>query len=457
LTNVRQRASTRNTAIKPVIDDGLISAITEHIGDRHSTVSDDDRFIIALWIIHTYFYGDIGSTPYLHISSLETGCGKSVIRNILNDLCYDAQIVFPTVAAMSIFKENARHTMVLDEIQLLIKSKPTDQHALYALLNLGNQPGVSWQVCKINMPGETDDRDIYFPKALIGLDPGIFHETLSRRSIRIMVTKGTETDQDDRERRQSIRPVRETASKLKARLESIAKNNALHTSLKNLMLDVSTRTLNDGSRIHDAVSDLWRPLIAIADMIDSEYGKQIRGIVSERVTSEPEQPITIADAIDSKLREVMGSYRLTVFGWHGKSESPLPPRANFALANSDFGFPRPRNGARNKLPEGSLVFNPERKRAELRFISREFTTICEAIGVPRNEAISAYRAANRLHAQNDVNRPRSTIYETFISNQPKQTIVAIDVSRWFWPDAPLGTLMEKEMDRLLTAENPWEE
>lgn len=457
MTNVRQRVDKRNMDIKPVIDNALVSATIEHIADRHSTVSDDDRLIIALWIIHTYFYVDIESTPYLHISSLETGCGKSVIRNVLNDLCYDAQIVFPTVAAMSIFKENDRHTMILDEIQLLIKSKPTDQHALYALLNLGNQPGCNWQVCKINVPGETDNRDIYFPKALIGLDPGIFHETLSRRSIRIMVTKGTEADQDEREMHQAIRPVRKTASQLKVRLESIAKSRELHARFKELMLNVSTRTLNDNSRIHDAVSDLWRPLIAIADMVDSECGKRIRDIVSERVTSDPEQPITVADAIDSKLREIMGSYRLTIFGWNGKSESPLPPKASFALANSDLGFPRPRNGIRNKLPEGSLVFNSARKRAELRFISREFVVICDAIGVPRNEVIYAYRAANRLHAQNDVNRLRSTINEPFISNQPKQTIVAIDVSRWFWPDAPLGTLMEKEIDRLLTTENPWEE
>jgi hypothetical protein len=409
---------------KPDIPADLVTDITEHIADRHSTLSADDRLIIALWIMHTYLYQHCETIPYLHIAAITPDAGKTEIAHILNDLSFAAQIVWPTVSRMSTFTDSGKHTMILDQIEHLVNSRAVDQDAFNSLVNHGNRPGVLWQV------SGAPDRIAFFPKAFLGIGPGILRDALASRSIRIIVRPGNETDQDTREARQTIRPVVSTAIALKTRIESACKSTAVHTALKQSLTDKATRTLNDGRALINRNAQIYRPLIALADMVSPECGKQMREIAACKTDIEPESVPTPAEQIDTIMRTAMREKRLSVSSWLGASKRPLYDTDNYAITNDDLGYPRTRNSFKGILPEGSLIVSDTEHSAELRFKASEFSEICAGLKLRATDVKAAYKDANRLHAVKD----RTNIRTSFRQGQGDICLIAIDVSIWLWPD-----------------------
>jgi hypothetical protein len=413
------------------IPPALIDAITEHIADRHSTINSDDQVILALLCIYTHFYMDCPKIPYFLIAA-PGNSGKGEIKRILRDLCYAAQVVFPTVASLSRFRDSDRHTAIIDEIQRLVKGRNNyDRESLYALFDLGYEPGNIWQVSAApGMPGSID-RDPFFPKIFLGTDSNIFEERTAERCHVITFTQGTLDQQDARAERQRTRPISISVASLKSRITALFDNPALHAIIKKLAADPSTIYINDNLRIGNREADIWRPLIIIADLTDGKYSNRIREIIARRVDTEPVHIPTKADLIDTELRKIMRSNALTMFNWFkGQKYSPLP-NGVWPMSNADFGWPR--KSFKGRLPEASLFFDSATMTAQMRFRSTEFSEICAAIGWKRSEVISAYRLAGRLDAQRDKNQTRSTKRTAFISGHGDETLVIIDVSCWLWP------------------------
>lgn len=442
------RARKRNLA--PVIDEALVTAITEHIADRHSTLTENQRLITALWIIHTYFYRDCNVIPYLHIASDIPDCGKTEIAHIINDLSYESDIVDPTVSALSTFRNSGRHTIIIDEISQLLNAKGTDKEAFMRLLNHGNRPGVSWEVASKENIGVTDKRDTFFPKVFVGLAPdSVFGDALASRCIRIMVTPGDDLQQAERERRQTIRPVARTAEGLRTRLAALGKmpelHNRVHEAFSNSDIMLESRTLNTDTVLYNRNADIWRPLIRIADMVNETYGKQIREYIFATQHIEPDYVPTVIDKIDNALRAAMRDGRITIASYLDSRKSPLGS-ASYSMTNADFGWPR--RQIKGKLPGGSLIINAGKMKAELRFKANEFDSICTGIGFNTREVIQGYKLANRLHTDSG----RSSIKLAMFTNSEQIAVKAIDISQWIWDDAPLGTAMEKGIERILRAE-----
>jgi len=418
----------------PRIPADLINTITEHIADRHSSLTENERLILAVWIIHTYFYTDCAVTPYLHIASMDSDAGKTAIGCILRDLCYLAYMELPTVAALSTFKTSGSHTLIIDEIQDMLSDKRGNGaiNDFYRLINIGNRPGAQWTVSG-EKAGERITRDPFFPKAFIGIGPSILREPLAQRSIRIIVRPGTETEQTERERRQAIRPVMQTAARLQSRLARLAQSKSIGTAIRAGMGSPVTRQLNDNNgALFNRDADIWRVMITIADIIGPQYGKRMREIAADYVGSEPVILPTQADACDRAFKTVMRSRRITITNWAMPGKAPLLGANNFGMTDADFGFPAPRNGTRDKLPGGTLVLNTRELAAELRFKASEFAEICAGLpGSPSARDIKrAYQDAKRLHAK--VGRTSTQL--PFQSGQGDISIIAIDVTRWIWPD-----------------------
>jgi hypothetical protein len=418
----------------------LLAAIAEHIADRYSGLTDDEYLILAVWILHTYLYQACEFTVYLHIASLAPDAGKSALAKILADLCYDAERIVPTVATLGQYRESGKHTLIIDELDSLISSRNTDLAGLWQLLNQGNQPGTPWRV------SGQPDRDMFFPKALIGIGPGILRDTVASRSIRIMAKPGTDADQTERERRQALRPVIETANALRYRLARFAVKRDIRAQVTAGMHDIATRTLNDGTRIINRDSDIWRVMIVTCDVMGADYGKRMREIAARYVNSEPEIMPTIADTIDSGLRRLMREYKITVINWlDGKA--PLQGKVGYPLTDADFGWPAPRNGQRGKLPSASLIHNANERKTELRFIAREFPEICTALNMSAKDIKRAYADAGRLHAQ----AGRTSIPLPFKQGQGDVSVIAIDVSCWLWPDVIHTKTAKEIMDQDVAA------
>jgi hypothetical protein len=443
----------KSTPGKPLIPPELIDAITEHIADRYSTLTDNQRLLIALWIIHTYFYVDCaeppdGVTPYLHIASLTPDAGKSAIAKILRDLCYKARIVYPTPSTLGQFGLTAYRTMIVDEIHHLLMQRSTDQAQLNAYCCLGNQPGNTISVSS-KIPGMPDDRDPFFPKAWLGIGPGILEESLSTRSIRIIVPPGTEPDQTERERRQALRPISQVIADITSHLNGLAQDDSIRTAIRTGILSPKTRTLNDGERMFNRPAQLWRGLITIADLAGSEYGKRIRDFVADYIDREPAESVTLADRYDAALRALMRERRATVDNWARPGKAPLNGATNFAMTDADFGFPAPRNGIRGKLPSGSLILNVTEMSAELRFKATEFAEICAALpGSPsKQDVVRAYKDSKRLHPGQ-----QTSFKSPLHSGQGDMYVIGINVTSWIWPGAIPQTPMERTLNRILAAE-----
>jgi hypothetical protein len=443
VTNVSDARDTRNSAQSPCIPARLIDGISEHLADRHSSLTENERLIIAVWIIHTYFYVACGLTVYLHIASLGPDAGKSEIALALNDLCYVPFLDSPTVAALSTFKASGRHTLIMDEMHLLLSDKRGSiVKDFERLINMGHKPGFNWTVSG-DKPGDRDERDPFFPKAFIGIGPDILNEPMARRCIRIMVRPGTEAEQTARERNQAMRPVAKTAANLRNQLTKLAATKTVseRISADMLALPVRTRTLNDGKRLINGDGDIWRVMFTIADMIGPDYGKRMRDIAAGLAGSEPDYVPTLTGQYDAGLQALMRTKRLPVTNWAMPGKSPLPGGCvNLGMTSEDFGWPsNERMVIRDKLASCSLVCNTDVMRAELRFKASDFASVCAALpGSPNATAVKqAYQQADgwapdvsRLHAVKD----RTNLRAPFLSGQGDTTVIAIDITCWIWPD-----------------------
>lgn len=457
MPNVPGTRGTRKRNLSPVIDENLVSAVIEHIADRHSTLTENQRLIIALWIIMTYFYQDCTVIPYLHITSDIPDCGKTEIAHIINNLSYESDIVDPTVSALSTFRNSGRHTIIIDEISQLLNSKSTDKEAFSRLLNHGNRPGVSWEVASKDIIGVTDKRDTFFPKVFVGIAPdSVFGDALASRCIRIMVYPGDDAAQAEREHRQAIRPIARTAEGLRIRLAALGNMPDLHARMReaysNPAIMLETRTLNTDTVLYNRNADLWRPLIRIADMCSVAYGKQIREHILVTQHIEPDYVPTQIDRIDNALRAAMRDGRITISSYLDSRKSPLG-NASYPMTNADFGWPR--RQIKGKLPGGSLVINAGLMKAELRFRANEFDSICAGIGFNRREVIQGYKSAIRLHTSEG----RSSIRLAMHAAESQTTVIGIDVSPWFWDNPPLGDETHKSVERIIRniGEESWEE
>jgi hypothetical protein len=412
---------------------GLLDALITHIGDRYSGLSDHDALIIALWIIHTYFYQDLGKCAYLHIASLSINAGKSTLGDIITDLSYEADNLYPSATAIAEFRESGKHTLIIDQFDSIIASRNTDLGFLYGIINNGyTERGARQKV------SGKDARSLFCPKVFIGIGPDILEKAADSRSIRIIVSPGNEADQRERNRRQTLRPVSESVPALRARLTRI-RTAAICKRVTADMLPSCDRTqlLNDGSLIINRTQDIWRVLIVMADLFGSECGKRMRDIVAGRNSAEPEYLPTAADMIDARLRALMREGKLTATNWlpssNGKIQAPLLGQTGYPMTDADFGYPAPRNGQRGRLPEITLWRKPDLRCAQLRIRTgkarSDFNEICTALGMPPASVKHAYQDAGRLEMPNG----RSSAQRPFRQGQGDVTIIMIDVSCWLWP------------------------
>jgi predicted transcriptional regulator len=416
--------------LQPVIDETLVLQVAEHIADRHSTLAENERLVIAYWIILTYFYQDCQykGIPYLHIASTPGNCGKTEVAHILKDLSNTAEIVDPTAASLSLFRDSNRHTAIIDEISRLLNAKSIDRDTFERLLLHGNRPGISWEV----VSADTPQRDTFFPKAFLGTEPGIFGDKLQSRCIRIIVKEGSAEDQRLREIRQAERRAAITTDRLRQSLESISKISELHEQLKLACHDdffdpdirLETRTLNDGTVLINRLADIWLPILRLADMTSTAMGKRIRDYIQERFEHEPEIMPTEIDNIDNALRQLMRDNRISVLSYLDRKR-PLK-NDDYVITNIDLGWPV--KSIKNKLPSGYLLIND--KHAELRFLARDFPIICKAMGYSRSDVIAAYKQIGRLRTQAN----RSSIPASLYQGQKQTSVIAINVTHWLWPE-----------------------
>jgi hypothetical protein len=153
-------ATNENRNNAPFTLDQALGQIDAFI-QKYLVCSIHHRTVLALWVVHTYFYQCFPMTPYLEISSPEPQSGKSTCLGLLQLLSNNAWMPGGvTPACLTTRLSSNQPTLLLDDWHTVLRSSATQP--LLALLKAGSRSGSYYPA----YPKERDwDGKVFCPKA----------------------------------------------------------------------------------------------------------------------------------------------------------------------------------------------------------------------------------------------------------------------------------------------------
>jgi hypothetical protein len=86
MSSKKSKGSTEALALEKGLSN-VLSVIHEQLG-AYFVISLAQRYVIALWIVHTHCIGAVNCTPYTYVTSPEKECGKSRLLEFSSLLVY---------------------------------------------------------------------------------------------------------------------------------------------------------------------------------------------------------------------------------------------------------------------------------------------------------------------------------------------------------------------------------
>src|SRR6266513_5433939 len=181
LTEWMERGGTREQLLvfasgvpewKPEQIDGaaLLDRIAEYVR-RFVALSEAQKIIVTLWVVHTHLVSVIDCTPYLAITSAEKQSGKTRLLEVSEDLVANPWMTGRVTAAVLIRKiDKEQPTLLLDEGDAAFGGQREYAEALRAVLNTGYRQGGKASCC-VPKGQETSFKDFltFGAKAIAGI------------------------------------------------------------------------------------------------------------------------------------------------------------------------------------------------------------------------------------------------------------------------------------------------
>lgn len=163
---------------------------------------------VSLWIVHTHCVDLFEQTPYLSVTSPERQCGKSRLLDVLALLVYEAwPAVLPSEAVVYRYIEEARPTLLLDEVDAIFNVRSGDKYeGLRALLNSGHRRGAKVPRC-VGNTNQIAQFSTFCPKVLAGI--GMLPDTIADRSIPVRLQRKTRDEKVSAFRAHLVEPAAE--------------------------------------------------------------------------------------------------------------------------------------------------------------------------------------------------------------------------------------------------------
>lgn len=449
ISRTRQPAISKSDNLSIILRD-----LTEHLCDRYTYICEDDAYLIAIWIIHTWLIAAFDKTVYLLVTSPSEDYGKSEISKSLRDLCPGAKLtIHPTASAMSKFTFNGSDVLIVDEFDRTMRRNQNEKEMLYQFADAGTDRAFDGYMLTNDL-GAIEFRNVFGPKAFIGLQVPI-EGTLLSRTIRISARLGTESDQEERRIRQVIRPVDKTAQSITKRIKSFVTQSVINKT-RDMWAPVnivSVRTLNNGSRLFNRNSDCWVPLIIVGDIASPEDGKRIRDIATKytsgEIIEEPEEIITDSGQIDAAFMQLFRTGKIPVHNYMGPKDSPIRYQDNgkYRLSNNDFGWQFHGKALLNPLPAVSFMYNSDTLSAEIRIRAEHFGDIAKILGWLPKDIKRIYKEAGRLHAAKN----RNTMMLAFYHKTDAVNIIGIDWSKQMFGQSDIERILNAKSEKELWA------
>ena len=228
--------------------------------------SDHARVAHALWIAHTHLMDAWESTPRLAFLSPEPASGKTralEISELLVPNPVEAINVTPAYLFRKVGADDAKPTILYDEIDTVFGPKAKENEEIRGLLNAGHRRGAVAGRCVVHgKQVMTEEIPAYCAVALAGL--GWLPDTILSRSIIIRMRRRGPNEKVTAYRR---RVYASDGEKLRDRL-AVWAAGALNA------MEAARPEMPPG--IEDRDADVWEPLLAIADAAGGEWPERAR-------------------------------------------------------------------------------------------------------------------------------------------------------------------------------------
>ncbi len=216
--------------------------------------------LLAVWSMATYFFPLFRAFPRLEFRG-ERGSGKSKALQLLAQTCFNGlHRVDPTPAVLFRLTETLRPTLCLDEIE---KLSTEDRREILAIINSGYQRGGAVD----RVEGQEERRvvsfEVYAPMALAGIRG--LNATTEERAISLVMQRGTDPSRLNAD----VNPADPEWARIRAGCYCLALTRFQ-------VVRGAYEGLGCPEWLVGRERELWRPLLAIAELADQEEGLEIR-------------------------------------------------------------------------------------------------------------------------------------------------------------------------------------
>jgi hypothetical protein len=226
---------------------------------------------LALWVLHTYAFELRDVTAYLGIESPEKRCGKTTLLGVLNELV-NRPIAASNISSPAFFRviEEARPTLLIDEADTLLSGNDE----LRGILNSGYTRNTAYVVRVgfqdgVSANGGLARFSCWCPKVMAAI--GRLPETLEDRCFVVRMQRKLPHEQCTRLREMD----RSQAGILRQKCARFVAGHA--EAIAQRMPEIPTS-------LNDRASDLWEPLLILADLAGQGWPERGRK-AAEALTS----------------------------------------------------------------------------------------------------------------------------------------------------------------------------
>jgi hypothetical protein len=233
---------------------------------RYLQCSPEQRYVLALWILHTHCFAAAKATPYLAIQSAFRLSGKTLCLRLLSLLCANPALTSGYTASTLVHRIHSHPqelpTFLLDECSATVGSGSRAKNPkLRSILASGFQPGIGYS-------DRSTECAIFSPKAFATMGP--LPEPLSDCSLPIILRRLDDAEKNGIERFDLDR-AREEAKPLVAALQNWARKN-----LATLKSAPALKRKDFPSRLTARGQDITEPLLQLADALSGAWPDRAR-------------------------------------------------------------------------------------------------------------------------------------------------------------------------------------
>jgi len=261
--------------IPPTID--LIISIFDLL-NRHIFFKDKRvPLLIATWVLATYVYDLFTFFGYLWINSPVKRCGKSLLEDVLSQLCCKATARLSSLTESVTFHvANKGRTMIVDELENMRSQDREKFGTVMGIINVGFQAGSKvYRMHKGKNGFEEVEFNAFCPKVLAGISKVV--DTIEDRSFKVSMVRKTKAE---RVERFNLRKQGKALKHLREELDLWAE--ARRQAIANLYDGIED--IQQLAALDDRFKDISEPLVVIASYADTEAANGQRRVLQDLIS-----------------------------------------------------------------------------------------------------------------------------------------------------------------------------